>query len=201
LAWQQKEKQRLQDGITSFGENCNRKDAVPSSQTGESDEDLLGRDDGGGFLKDEPAGLQTVKSRAPKIYYATRTHSQIAQVVNELKRTEYKPLMTVLASKQQYCVNTHVRSKPSLEEACEEVLRDGHCQYFKGTQALASNRSWPIHDIEDLAKLGRRRKGCPYYLSRKWSADAELIFGPYNYFLDPVIRRSMSIGTNERLNL
>jgi len=34
--------------------------------------------------------------KVPRIYYATRTHSQIAQVVRELKRTPYRPSMVVL---------------------------------------------------------------------------------------------------------
>ncbi len=32
---------------------------------------------------------------------------------------------------------------------------------------------------------------CPYYLSRALAKHAELIFAPYNYVLDPSIRKSM----------
>jgi Fanconi anemia group J protein len=46
---------------------------------------------------DEVEGLPLPeKLEVPKIYFATRTHSQIAQVVRELKRTSYKPSMAVL---------------------------------------------------------------------------------------------------------
>ena len=44
------------------------------------------------------------KEKVPRVYYATRTHSQIAQVVRELKRTAYRPAMTVLGSREHYCV-------------------------------------------------------------------------------------------------
>lgn len=49
------------------------------------------RDDGMG--EDDE---QQDKPRTPKIFFATRTHSQIAQVVRELKRTSYKPSMAIL---------------------------------------------------------------------------------------------------------
>ena len=35
---------------------------------------------------------------------------------------------------------------------------------------------------------------CPYYISRALAKHAELIFAPYNYVLDPSIRKSLDIG-------
>lgn len=157
--------------------------------------------DGGFIPEDHPAGAVVenplAAKKPPKIYYATRTHSQIAQVVRELKRSGYHPRMAVLASKQQYCINAHARSQPSLEEACEEMLKgpEVQCQYFRGVRGLQHHgASWRAHDIEDLAKVGKSHKACPYYVSRLWAADADLVFGPYSYLVDPVIRRSISIG-------
>ncbi|CAL8080053.1 unnamed protein product [Orchesella dallaii] len=44
-------------------------------------------------------------SRPPRIYYATRTHSQIQQVVKQLKNTSYnKVKMTILASREVTCI-------------------------------------------------------------------------------------------------
>ena len=141
-----------------------------------------------------PPDTPLPRQKPQKIFYATRTHSQIAQVVRELKRSGFSPRMAVLGSKQHYCVNPHARDKSSLEEACEELLKESQCGYFKGVGAmLHSAVTRQVHDIEDLCKAGKRQKGCPYYISRKLSEDAELIFGPYNYFVDPVIRRSMGV--------
>ena len=39
--------------------------------------------------------------KKPRIIYATRTHSQIAQVVKELKRSGYAPQVAVLGSRAQ----------------------------------------------------------------------------------------------------
>lgn len=202
IAWQEKEKRRVAsfEGITEFGEGV--KEATARHLEGDaavgSHEKVQGE---GGFLHlgDKAAAdvVKEVKMKAPKIYYATRTHSQIAQVVAELKRSGYKPKMAILGSKQQYCVNAHVRSKGSVDEGCEDVLKDGNCQYFKGTQSCLVAAGKQLHDIEDLCNFGKRRKACPYFLSRHMAGDADVVFGPYNYLLDPVIRRSMGIDLED----
>ena len=48
-------------------------------------------------------------------------------------------------------------------------------------------------DIEDLVRIGRRLQGCPYYASRDLMGEAQIIFCPYNYLIDPRVRRSMKI--------
>jgi len=195
LAWQEKEKRRVAsvEGVTEFGRPEVGEDIRPNIM---SKEEQVG--DGGFLMGDVDEGVNAeVKTMAPRIYYATRTHSQIAQVVAELKQSGYKPKMSILGSKQHYCVNAHVRRQVSLEESCEDALKDGHCQYFKGTQALLSSAMKQLHDIEDLCRIGKSRKGCPYYMSRHMASDADIIFGPYNYFLDPVIRRSMGIDLED----
>ena len=158
----------------------------------------------GGFLPsdhpDAPITPMMPRQKPPKIFYATRTHSQIAQVVKELKRSGYTPKMTVLASKQHYCVNSHARAQTSLDEACDELLKDSKCMYFKGTAVMLNHEiTREVHDIEDLCKAGKRQKGCPYFLSRKLAEDAELVFGPYNYFVDPVIRRSIGVDIDDAI--
>jgi len=48
-------------------------------------------------------------------------------------------------------------------------------------------------DIEDMVKLGRTRKICPYFHSREFSASADIVFLPYNYLLDSAIRKTVRI--------
>lgn len=198
LAWQEKEKRRVAslEGSTGFGLSKAEElaGAGPMDLTNKH-EHSQGGTQGGGFLRDSNniTPQDEVKMKAPKIYYATRTHSQIAQVVAELKRSGYKPKMTILGSKQHYCVNSFVRNKPSIEEACEDALKRSTCNYFKGTQAWKSSAMNHLYDVEDLCRIGKQRKGCPYFLSRNLASEADIIFGPYNYILDPVIRRSMGI--------
>eukprot|EP00854_Cymbomonas_tetramitiformis_P022399 gene22399-27026_t len=45
------------------------------------------------------------RPRAPRIYLCSRTHSQLHQLLQELKRTPYSPKMTVLGSRRELCHN------------------------------------------------------------------------------------------------
>jgi hypothetical protein len=119
----------------------------------------------GGFIPGAPSpspgapGAEPPRARAPRIYYATRTHSQIAQVVRELKRSGYKPRMAVLAAKRHYCVNAHARGTRAVDEACDDLLKEGDCQYFRGVAGqITSDVAWRVHDVEDLCKVSARRR-------------------------------------------
>jgi Rad3-related DNA helicase len=46
----------------------------------------------GSFKKSEESGTSNIK----RVYYCSRTHSQLKQVVKELKMTVYRPSMTIL---------------------------------------------------------------------------------------------------------
>lgn len=66
----------------------------------------------------------------PQVFYLTRTHSQIAQIVEELKQSPYKPRAVVLASKTHYCINEAVRQQQGgVEEGCEHKLEHGGCEH------------------------------------------------------------------------
>lgn len=45
-----------------------------------------------------------------------------------------------------------------------------------------------VWDIEDIVNLGIKKSSCPYYGSRLLLKSAEIVFCPYNYIIDPVIR-------------
>lgn len=227
----------------------------------------------------------------PRIFYGTRTHSQIKQVVKELARSGYRPRMTVristqpcqprrrpslesgartvsclsskqrpyahplshsgcvrkrlpclpvlcleglkqtpltlprtlsaapqvLGSRDQYCVNKAVRSKlrparggagggggaggASLNEECKSLLESKEgCVYQANFNRLLTHRDGPASgrpmDIEDLAALGAKINGCPYYASRALAAEVDLVFCPYNYLTDPIIRSAMEIDVS-----
>lgn len=45
-----------------------------------------------------------------------------------------------------------------------------------------------------MVHLGKKVRGCPYYAARKLYEGAEVIFCPYNYIIDPVIRKILDIN-------
>ena len=60
---------------------------------------------------------QSKKFEMPKVYFASRTHKQLAQSIRELKRSGYQAKFTVLASRSQYCINSRVKKESDINEA------------------------------------------------------------------------------------
>lgn len=83
--------------------------------------------------------------------------------------------------------------------AAVAILQGRSCRYYHGVQKMRDHymlqqvhglrEAW---DIEDLVALGRRLRSCSYFAARELLQDAIIIFCPYNYLLDPVIRESVS---------
>ena len=48
------------------------------------------------------------KAKDPLIIYTSRTHSQLKQVMQELKQTLYKPKTGILGSRDQFCVHADI---------------------------------------------------------------------------------------------
>ncbi|KAL7751355.1 hypothetical protein RI367_003215 [Sorochytrium milnesiophthora] len=116
--------------------------------------------------------------KVPIIYYGTRTHKQIAQIVRELKRnTDYRPNMTILGSRAHYCIQPKLKNKQNKDEECYAMLDTHSCIYGENIKREKYGRNFAhkVWDIEDLTKIGNERKG------------------PYNYLVDPLIRSAMNI--------
>ncbi|GMI82426.1 hypothetical protein like AT1G20720 [Hibiscus trionum] len=204
LAWQQNYKTNNIKGILS--------QSIPAP---EAITDPLGH--GGGFIPEtQPSSVppssvseppehsanskNKKKKLAPTIYYASRTHSQISQVIHEYRKTSYRVSMAVLASRKHYCTNPQV-SKENIDEECKLLLsdREAGCSEFKNMHKVKCHPSLQkggcheAHDIEDLVKIGQVVKGCAYYAARSMADDAQLVFCPYSYIVNPVIRGAMDV--------
>ena len=68
---------------------------------------------------------------APKIIYASRTHSQLSQVISELKRSGYTPRVSVLGSREQLCVNPSVSrlNEGAQTNECRRLCKSRACLY------------------------------------------------------------------------
>lgn len=148
-----------------------------------------------------PHVMKKVFNSVPKIYYATRTHAQIKQVIKEFSRTHYRHTsMVILASRAHMCINQLVNSVPDKNEKCKELVKQRGCTYYTGSTKLGKqeylkskglNTAW---DIEDIIKVGKKDIACPYYASHNLIDDALIVFCPYNYLIDPIIRKEMNIN-------
>lgn len=132
----------------------------------------------------------------PKIVYASRTHSQLSQVLKELKRCGYTPRVSVFGSREQLCVHPVVsKQSGSLQNhTCRTLVRDRKCSYKRrldesldeGIDAFRTNTDTrsptdtaitlqpfevdkptvTVLDIEDLVEIGKAKGICPYFLPR-----------------------------------
>lgn len=128
-----------------------------------------------------------------KIFICSRTHKQIDQLIEQLRKTSYKPRITVLGSKNQYCINSKLSKVEDKNTACSDLLKVKGCSYFSGKDRLIKKIGDKIFDIEELKEEGKRCNGCPYFASRGLQEEADVIFAPYNYLIDANVRESSEI--------
>ncbi|XP_058020095.1 Fanconi anemia group J protein isoform X3 [Ahaetulla prasina] len=150
------------------------------------------------------------KSPIPKIFFGTRTHKQIAQIVKELHRTGYSSVrMTILSSREYSCVHPRISRGSNKNEKCAELLegKEGvSCSFYHGAHRLTEHLSIPsankkhqAWDLEELVSLGKKFRSCAYFAARELMACAEIVFCPYNYLLDSQIRQSMEIELKDQV--
>ncbi|KAL3068066.1 hypothetical protein niasHT_038056 [Heterodera trifolii] len=180
LAWVQREKERL----------------VPKMHSAK------------GIVDPKTMGQQSDASAQiyPKIYYASRTHSQLQQVVRELNKTKYKAVvkLATLAGREQLCINEKVMEEKNTEirgHMCRTLVKSRKCNYHWQLDAddvlidamYKAETDGNAMDIEDLMNAARKFRHCPFYRARQMYDSADLILLPYNYLLDPKIRKIHSI--------
>jgi chromosome transmission fidelity protein 1 len=131
----------------------------------------------------------------PKIFYCSRTHSQLSQFASELRRVQLPPSVITneditnvdqdvkyltLGSRKNLCINPKVsrlRNATAINERCLElqqsnVSQDCKCSFLSNAKdgGLAGDFRdhvlAKVRDIEDLALLGKKIGVCPYYASR-----------------------------------
>jgi len=125
---------------------------------------------GGGIGLKAGVGFLPGPQGKPVIVYASRTHSQLTQVVRELKATTYRPRTVILGSREQLCVHPEVsKLKGGLQNRrCGVLVGSRACRYKNNLESFqvdqAGGLGGPgVMDIEELSELGRtklvRREG------------------------------------------
>ncbi|XP_050509376.1 regulator of telomere elongation helicase 1 homolog isoform X1 [Diabrotica virgifera virgifera] len=150
------------------------------------------------------AGKQ-ISSRAlsgiPTVIYASRTHSQLSQAMQEMKKTAYSHMKAiVLGSRDQLCIHPEVEKEENRNfkiMMCQLKRKTRSCKFFNKVEAHSQNKNVldiNVMDIEDLIKLGKCNGFCPFYMSKELKDQADIIFMPYNYLIDPSIRTRLGIN-------
>ena len=137
-----------------------------------------------------------------KIYYTTRTHSQLSQLVSELRNTNYRVKSSCLASRVSYCIHENIRKeKGSIDQSCKILKNNNRCSHYNQVDAnmeqILSSKS--ILDVEDLTQYGKTVGACPYYMAKKLGLKSDIIFAPYNYLLYPRIRKQAKLSVKDSI--
>lgn len=110
---------------------------------------------------------------APRIVYASRTHSQLAQVVKELKRTSYAKdcKISIIGSRNQMCIHPEVSKQTNhvaMIHSCRNKVNKRLCHFYNNVEIVRKSGSFTneVLDIEELVELGKKRNACPYYAAR-----------------------------------
>ncbi|KAI1723097.1 hypothetical protein Ddc_07292 [Ditylenchus destructor] len=122
----------------------------------------------------------------PKIFYASRTHSQLIKVAT-------------LAGRDQLCINEKVIKEQNTEikgHICRSMVKSRKCHYYNMWEKTSDEEIDGIYqaesggyamDIEDLITAAQK------HTSRQLYTDADLILLPYQYILDPKTRAAYEI--------
>lgn len=154
-----------------------------------------------------------------KIYFCSRTHSQLSQFTGELKRVALPPGLPpdengeqtmeeikqlTLGSRSNLCINPKVNklsTSTAINERCIELQQSStpaakKCTYLPNKDSektmfeFRDHALAKIRDIEELAKLGTKLQICPYYASRPAIGNAEIVTLPYPLLLQKAAREA-----------
>uniref|UniRef100_A0A8D8UY68 DNA 5'-3' helicase n=1 Tax=Cacopsylla melanoneura TaxID=428564 RepID=A0A8D8UY68_9HEMI len=201
-------RQQLSPDVTSIAGTSSSADNLDSTMSSSS-------------LFDESVIEEALKNHVPekvrvpsvsKIFYGTRTHKQITQIVRELKKTVYKDQlrMTILSSRKHTCINDEVlRSKENINDLCQDLkeTEGKNCRHLASFKKVlppemgGKNLIPAVWDIEELVTIGRKHSSCPYYVARELVNTADIVFCPYNYVIDPLIRKSLELKIDKSIIL
>ncbi|XP_016070738.1 PREDICTED: probable ATP-dependent DNA helicase DDX11 isoform X2 [Miniopterus natalensis] len=180
----------------------------------ESDEE---KGTGNGLDEDED---DLEEEHITKIYYCSRTHSQLAQFVHEVQKSPFgkDTRLVSLGSRQNLCINEDVKNLGSVQlinDRCVELQRTRHesksraedkepkrrrqekaaCPFYnyKQLQLLQDEVLLEVKDIEQLVTLGKEAGACPYYGSRFAIPAAQVVVLPYQMLLHTATRQAAGI--------
>ncbi|XP_065094868.1 ATP-dependent DNA helicase DDX11 [Ochlerotatus camptorhynchus] len=155
-----------------------------------------------------------------QVIFCSRTHSQLGQVVNEVRRTEFGKLirLTTIASRQNFCINQEVRklrSNALINERCLELQKKSakatavdedqnarkkrkvveQCSFYnrQAIEDLKNDSLFEVQDIEELVTFAKQENACPYYASRVAIPDSQLLMIPYQNLLHRGTREQTGI--------
>lgn len=172
-------------------------------------EALLNKVEGSNILFKHDAHATKINESKVKIFFVSRTHSQLSQFSSQLKLTDFPSSIDNLdherikylpmGSRKQLCINESVYNLNDLQlinKACQNLQSNKSesekCKFmpkpFDDDDISRKNHlndliMSDIYDIEDIHTIGEKMNICPYYSTRNDIPIAEIISMPYQLLL------------------
>ena len=168
------------------------------------------------FQKNSPPPIEN------QIFFCTRTHSQISQIVNEerilydyyikhsskFNHKKFPFSFTFLGSRKQLCINKKINNNSNtlnkINSLCREIndKKETRCNFKKFMYEemnenkevfICEEMKSEIKDIEDLLKFGEEFNICPYYATHISINNSQFVVSPYNNILNKRIKNNINI--------
>ncbi|KCZ75392.1 hypothetical protein H311_03633, partial [Anncaliia algerae PRA109] len=133
-------------------------------------------------------------SDSEKIINLHEEDKNLSNTEQNQNKVNYPIRMSILGSRNVLCINEKINTQPDINTACGDLVKHNKCKYFANHAKLAKNFQSKLFDLEELIKYAKRNMACPYYATKVLSEKASLILSPYNYLIDPFIRKRLSIS-------
>jgi len=149
------------------------------------------------------SSLSTLLSMDRSIIYATRTHEQVRQVLQEITTINEKNgkryTAVNLASRQHLCLNPECQKLPvnDAQELCSILRESEECPWASKIEVPPRGLQ-PVMTQKTLMSAGRKHKLCPYYLARAISRESKVIVVPYPYVFNNKVRMGVGLELTGR---
>lgn len=159
------------------------------------------------------------EEKTAKIYFCSRTHSQLNQFAHQLKITKFPSITDdieervkyiPLGSRKQLCINPSINNGKlgdmAINDACLNLQKkDNGCEFLPKNylqddlvNRFANLTVAQVHDIEELADMGENLKCCPYYTVRKaMDLTHDVISVPYQMMFSERTREALGIDLTD----
>ncbi|MCI4379479.1 hypothetical protein PGIGA_G00228850 [Pangasianodon gigas] len=211
-----------QDGGSEEGPNEDDEDGLVVADY-ESDEEATPKNR---LCDDDDDDDDLEEEHVTKIYYCSRTHSQLAQFVHEVQKSPYSSTVSLvnLGSRQNLCINPEVARLGSVQlinDRCMELQKNKHDKQnkvdsepkrrrgavkatcaFSGYEKMMTMRDEvlvSVRDIEQLVQHGRDTHTCPYYSTRLAIPAAQVVVLPYQSLLHAATRKASGIKLKDQI--
>lgn len=210
----------IQEAFNSEIDKVNS-DVCDGNNQDNQDEDLIVQDYNSDDEKyDDKSDDEEEECHITKIYYCSRTHSQISQFVREVVKSPYGDNTQVisLGSRQNLCINENVKKLKSISlmnDACLDMQKSKSekreelgeaktkrrrkhpckCPYYRqeAISELKEELLLEVRDMEQIVAKGKEMKACPFYGTRHGIPLAEIVALPYNLLLHKASREACGI--------